>query len=63
VPSGNVRILVPNVDECWQRCVDLGVTVFAPIENRYYGLRDFTVLDPDGFGIRFAANLPLSAPA
>jgi catechol 2,3-dioxygenase-like lactoylglutathione lyase family enzyme len=58
VPPGNVRIMVPNVDEYWERCAQLGLKVFLPIENRYYGLRDFTVLDPDGFGIRFATEIP-----
>lgn len=58
LPAGNVRVLVPNVDEYWQRCVDLEYTIFNPIENRYYGLRDFTVLDPDGFGVRFATEIP-----
>ena len=27
------------------------------IASRYYGLRDFTVLDPDGFGLRFAGRI------
>jgi hypothetical protein len=29
-----------------------------PVSDRYYGLRDFTIADPDGFGIRFATVLP-----
>ncbi|MEA2553477.1 MAG: hypothetical protein QOJ65_1653 [Fimbriimonadaceae bacterium] len=61
IPAGNVRILVPDVDACWQLCLDLGAAVHMPIENRYYGLRDFTVLDPDGFGIRFATEIPALA--
>jgi hypothetical protein len=32
--------------------------VLAPIANRDYGLRDFTILDLDGFGVRFASRLP-----
>jgi hypothetical protein len=27
------------------------------IGDRYYGLRDFTIADPDGFGVRFASPL------
>lgn len=61
IPPGNVRVMVPDVDRFWQRCIELQVRVFAPIENRYYGLRDFTILDPDGFGIRFASD-PQSKP-
>ncbi len=30
------------------------------IGNRPYGLRDFTVGDPDGFGLRFAT--PIAPP-
>ena len=54
----NVRVMVPNVDTVWERAQALGLTVAAPIADRPYGLRDFTVLDPDGFGLRFASSLP-----
>src|SRR5215211_6840015 len=27
-----------------------------PIADRYYGLRDFIISDPDGFGVRFATS-------
>jgi hypothetical protein len=36
---------------------DLGARVIIPIGDRYYGLRDFTIADPDGFGVRFASPL------
>jgi catechol 2,3-dioxygenase-like lactoylglutathione lyase family enzyme len=53
----NVRILVPDVDAVWGKVVKLGLRVDQPIGDRYYGLRDFTVLDPDGFGLRFAGAI------
>ncbi len=53
----NVRILVRDVDAVWAHVQRLGLRVEQPIEDRYYGLRDFTVLDPDGFGLRFAGPL------
>lgn len=56
-PRANVRVMVPNVDACWARVNELGAEIVAPIADRYYGLRDFTIADPDGFGIRFASNL------
>jgi catechol 2,3-dioxygenase-like lactoylglutathione lyase family enzyme len=56
-PRANVRVMVPNVDECWARVNELGVEIVLPIADRYYGLRDFTIADPDGFGIRFASRL------
>ena len=60
-PSGplraNVRILTSDVDAVWAAVQKLGLPVERPIGDRYYGLRDFTVLDPDGFGLRFAGAL------
>ena len=52
----NVRILVADVDAMWELVQQLQLRVEQPIEDRYYGLRDFTVLDPDGFGLRFATR-------
>ena len=57
----NVRILVPDVDLMWALAGRLGLEVERPIGDRAYGLRDFTVLDPDGFGLRFASQLPRRA--
>jgi catechol 2,3-dioxygenase-like lactoylglutathione lyase family enzyme len=59
VLAGNVRILVPDVDEHWAKCNRLGIPIYSPIADKYYGLRDFTVLDPDGYGIRFATDIPM----
>ncbi len=52
----NVRILTGDVNAVWAVAQTLGLTVERPIADRYYGLRDFTVLDPDGFGLRFASQ-------
>ena len=57
-PLANVRVMVPHVDDCWRRANEIGAPVVAPIGDRYYGLRDFTIADPDGFGVRFASRLP-----
>src|SRR5689334_4494177 len=56
-PRANVRVMVPDVDACWERVKELGAEIVLPIADRYYGLRDFTIADPDGFGIRFASEL------
>ena len=55
-PRANVRIMVADIDTYWQRAQDMGAAVFAPLADRGYGLRDFTVLDPDGFGLRFGTR-------
>jgi len=61
-PYANVRVMVPNVDEYWSVANEMGAHVVIPIGDRYYGLRDFLITDPDGFGVRFATLLP-AAPA
>jgi catechol 2,3-dioxygenase-like lactoylglutathione lyase family enzyme len=56
-PQANVRVMVPDVDAWWRRATDVGARVLSPVADRDYGLRDFTIADPDGFGIRFAARI------
>jgi catechol 2,3-dioxygenase-like lactoylglutathione lyase family enzyme len=55
-PQANVRVMVPDVDAWWRRATGAGAVVLAPVADRDYGLRDFTIADPDGFGIRFATR-------
>ena len=57
-PVGNIRVMVANVDRYWELAIRLGARVIRPIEDRYYGLRDFTVAGPDGIGLRFGTRLP-----
>jgi uncharacterized glyoxalase superfamily protein PhnB len=49
--------MVPDVDECWKLANEIGARIIIPLADRYYGLRDFTIADPDGFGVRFASEL------
>jgi uncharacterized glyoxalase superfamily protein PhnB len=49
--------MVPNVDDFWRIANEIGARIVVPLGDRYYGLRDFTLTDPDGFGIRFASVL------
>ena len=53
----NVRIMVDDVDAVYERAKANGVRIVHDIADRYYGLRDFIVADPDGFMLRFAADL------
>src|SRR5215475_7043045 len=57
-PLANVRVMVPNVDEYWKLANAIGAQLMIPLADRYYGLRDFTIADLDGFGIRFASLIP-----
>lgn len=56
-PIANVRVMVPNVDEYWKLANEIGAKIIIPVADRYYGLRDFTIADPDGFGLRFGSVL------
>jgi catechol 2,3-dioxygenase-like lactoylglutathione lyase family enzyme len=62
VPQANLRVMVSDVDSYWDRARGMNATVLTPIADRDYGLRDFTILDPDGFGIRFGSRLQSSDP-
>jgi len=53
----NVRIMVDDVDEIYERAKASGVRIVHDIRDRPYGLRDFILADPDGFMLRFAAPL------
>jgi catechol 2,3-dioxygenase-like lactoylglutathione lyase family enzyme len=54
---GNVRIMVPDVDKYWHLANEKEATILSPIEDRYYGLRDFIIAGPDGLALRFATWL------
>jgi catechol 2,3-dioxygenase-like lactoylglutathione lyase family enzyme len=56
-PAANMRVMVPDVDRHWAQARKLGARVVETIGDREYGLRDFTIADPDGFGVRFGTEL------
>ena len=56
-PLANIRVMVPDVDEHWRLANEVGARIIVPIADRYYGLRDFVIADPNGFGVRFATAL------
>lgn len=58
LPLANIRVMVRDVDEYWKLANEMGAQIIIPLADRYYGLRDFTIADPDGFGVRFASVLP-----
>ena len=57
-PAANLRIGVADVDRHWEIARRAGAKVVTPIGDRFYHERDFLILDPDGFGLRFASLLP-----
>ena len=55
--SGNLRVMVPDVDAKYEECKQLGCEIQQEIGDRKFVLRDFVVNDPDGFGVRFGSFL------
>ncbi|WP_454782827.1 bleomycin resistance protein [Legionella sp. WA2022007384] len=60
----NLEIKTKKVDELYERCILLGANIFLPIEDKWYRAgnkeicnRQFIVLDPDGYMLRFAQNI------
>lgn len=54
----NLRIFVQDIDAALARAEALGWPVKYMLADHGYGLRDFTVTDPDGLEVRFAALSP-----
>lgn len=53
----SLRIIVPDVNAIWSHVQQQQLPIGVPIDDRAYGLRDFTFKDPAGFEIRFAQIL------
>ena len=53
----NIRVVVPDADLVWDCVRSVGLPTGNTIGDRPYGLRDFLVIDPTGFEIRFAQVL------
>jgi len=53
----DIRIMVSDVDTIYARAKAGGAQIVRDIGDRSYGLRDFRLLDPDGFRLRFASPL------
>jgi hypothetical protein len=60
----NLQMETNKVDELYERVKKAGANIFLPIEVKWYrandvevGNRQFIVLDPNGYMLRFAQNL------
>ncbi len=54
--TGAVYVYVDDVDAAWERLKDQ-VAVVYPIETMSYGLREFGVLDDNGYQLSFAQSI------
>ncbi|RUS21899.1 hypothetical protein BC937DRAFT_91121 [Endogone sp. FLAS-F59071] len=58
VLAANVRLMVPDVNAKYDKFVkEMGLEVIVDIDDRYYGLRDFTIQGPDGIAVRVGTYL------
>lgn len=53
----NIRVVVDDLDLRFAAAQDRGCVVRYEPMDRPYGLRDFTILDPDGYELRFATPI------
>ena len=60
----NLQIEVPEVDHLHAQAARAGATIYVPLEERWYrkgdeevGNRQFVVVDPDGYLLRFFTSL------
>ena len=51
--SWYVHVLLENVDEIYQELIGRGATILSKIENKPWGIREFSVVTPDGHRIVF----------
>ena len=45
--------LIENVDETYQEFIDRGAVILSSIESKPWGIREFSVVTPDGHRITF----------
>ena len=45
--------LLENVDEVYREFIDRGANILSPIESKHWGIREFSVVTPDGHRIVF----------
>jgi lactoylglutathione lyase len=55
--TGTMFIELEGVDALHER-IKSSVTVTMPLVTQFYGMREFAILDPDGYVITFAERMP-----
>ena len=55
--TGTMFIELEGVDALHER-IKSSVTITMPLVTQFYGMREFAILDPDGYVITFAERMP-----
>ena len=53
ITPSSAYIAISNIDAYYERLRARGVKIAVPIDDRAYGMRDFTVVDPSGNRLSF----------
>jgi uncharacterized glyoxalase superfamily protein PhnB len=51
--SWYAHVIVENVDEVYEELIERGAQILSKIENKPWGVREFSVVTPDGHRIAF----------
>ena len=51
--SWYAHVIVENVDEVYEELIERGAEILSKIENKPWGIREFSVVTPDGHRIGF----------
>jgi len=54
------QALVENVDDVYREFIERGAEILSPIEDKDWGLREFSVVTPDGHRIVFSQLITLA---
>jgi len=54
---GNIYLVFPEVDALYEKLKVAGVTLHCEIADQPYGMRDFSIADPDGNQVGIGAEL------
>jgi ribosomal protein S18 acetylase RimI-like enzyme len=54
-------IVVEDIDSLYAQHLEKGAPILEPIEDKSWGFREYTVVDPSGYHLRFAEEISLKA--
>ena len=54
--TGSLYIIIEEVDTLWAKLQDKA-TIFYPIENFEYGMREFAIIDNNGYILQFGKEI------
>lgn len=52
-----IMVCVPGIDDLYTRHKANGAAIISDIENKPWGLREYTVEDPNGYHLRFESHI------